>query len=99
MRSLSQGTSHNTESKLSPTTHHTEAILRVPVMIPRRAFSCDPSNIVYVVRCISYNILYIGETLRTLEEKVREHIRNIQGQELKYPVARHFCQAGDSLIL
>ena len=42
-------------------------------------------------------MLYVGETLRSLEERVREHIRNINGEDLRYPVARHFCQAGHSL--
>ena len=63
----------------------------------KKHFTCTSSNIVYVVRCVSCNMLYVGETLRSLEERVREHIRNINDEDLRYPVARHFCQAGHSL--
>ena len=63
----------------------------------RRSFSCDQTNVVYVIRCqkcTTQKILYVGETGRSFETRVKEHIADVRLQR-DSPVARHFDSVND----
>ena len=58
----------------------------------RRTFSCNRTNVIYVIRCqkcTAQKILYVGETGRSFETRVKEHIADVRLQR-DTPVARHF---------
>ena len=55
----------------------------------RGAFTCQTSDVVYIVSCSLCHQLYIGETYRTLGERAREH-RDSINQKRNTPVANHF---------
>lgn len=59
----------------------------------KRSFSCCSTNIVYVIRCNKCNLIYVGETKRSLSDRMKEHLRDIRNSEQK-PVARHFNSPG-----
>ena len=60
----------------------------------RRAFHCQLCNVVYVVTCYKCGLLYIGETERSFETRLKEHLAGIH---TNLPVARHFCSPGHSM--
>ena len=62
----------------------------------RRSFSCNSSNIVYVIRCTLCHMLYVGETKRTLAIRVKEHLSYIAKQN-EQPTSLHFNLPGHSM--
>ena len=62
----------------------------------RRSFSCTSSNIVYVIRCTLCNLLYIGETKRSLVTRVKEHLGYITNKT-EQPTGLHFNLPGHSI--
>jgi hypothetical protein len=62
----------------------------------RRSFTCQNTNVVYALRCETCNAIYIGETYRSFEVRLAEHLADIQHKRLNYPVASHFCSPGHS---
>ena len=66
--------------------------------------SCETYDIVYVLICTKEKCkqkeknqqLYIGETERTLEERICEHIGYINTKNMSQPAGQHFNQAGHS---
>ena len=63
----------------------------------RRAFHCQLCNVVYVVTCYKCGLLYIGETERSFETRLKEHLAGIRLGHTNLPVARHFCSPGHSM--
>ena len=61
-----------------------------------RHFNCLSSDLVYVLTCTYCNQLYVGETYRTLNERVSEHLRAVR---LSYatPVGIHFNMPNHSV--
>ena len=57
--------------------------------------NCQSSNIVYCIECKCCNKRYIGETKRTLHERIKEHIADIAHRRYeKSEVAYHFNRPG-----
>lgn len=56
--------------------------------------NCNSKFVVYIIECVCKKY-YVGSTIRPLRERMAEHIRAIQKQDPKYPVALHVatCQA------
>ena len=63
----------------------------------RKHFTCRTTNMVYVISCTTCNKRYIGETGRTLDDRIREHLKDIQYNRDNKTVARHFNQPGHSV--
>ncbi|KAK7088636.1 hypothetical protein V1264_022538 [Littorina saxatilis] len=59
----------------------------------RRSFTCQNTNVIYALRCGACAMLYIGETYRTFETRLGEHLADIAHHR---PVASHFCADGHS---
>ena len=55
----------------------------------RSHFTCQSTDLVYILRCLLCNQLYVGETYRTLHDRFEEHHRDIRLSH-STPVARHF---------
>ena len=59
----------------------------------RRSFSCQMTNLIYVVRCLkcadTTHILYVGETGRTFESRISDHESDIRLDRTS-PLGRHF---------
>ena len=53
--------------------------------------TCASTNIIYVITCTKCNLQYVGETTRTLRERLTDHKSNIKTNKLT-PVSVHFCQ-------
>ena len=59
-------------------------------------FSCHSSNIVYLVTCKKCNMQYVGETGRSLRDRITDHVSCIRLKK-PTPIGLHFNQAGHSL--
>jgi hypothetical protein len=57
------------------------------------SFNCKSSNIVYLITCSLCNKQYVGETQRTLAERLTDHRSNITLQK-NTPLANHFNLPG-----
>ncbi|KAK7087139.1 hypothetical protein V1264_021228 [Littorina saxatilis] len=62
----------------------------------RRSFTCQNTNVIYALRCGACAMLYIGETYRTFETRLGEHLADIAHHRTDRPVAAHFCADGHS---
>ena len=64
--------------------------------------TCQSYNIVYMLQCTKercknkINHRYIGETERTLKDRISEHIGYINTKMLSEPAGDHFNSAGHS---
>jgi hypothetical protein len=62
----------------------------------RSSFTCQSTNLVYIIRCTLCGKLYVGETYRTLNERTKEHVSAINlGRDT--PVGNHFRSHGHSV--
>ncbi|XP_070182905.1 uncharacterized protein [Littorina saxatilis] len=55
----------------------------------RSSFTCQSTNVVYIITCSQCNKMYVGETYRTLAERLEEHVRAVRCQT-DTPVGNHF---------
>ena len=62
--------------------------------VVKKMFSCQMTNLVYVLRCQRCNVLYIGETGRTLETRFSEHLADLRHGRQNSPVTKHFSLPG-----
>ena len=55
-------------------------------------FTCTSANVIYCITCTLCKKLYIGETVRRLGDRFREHLRDVKkdDKDASKPVARHF---------
>jgi len=58
--------------------------------------TCKTSNLVYLITCGNCSLQYVGETSRTLAERITDHKSNIRLRK-NTPVALHFNTAGHSI--
>lgn len=54
-----------------------------------RSFDCQSYNVVYAIQCSVCSKIYVGETGRTLDTRIREHMSDTKHKR-ETPVARHF---------
>lgn len=59
--------------------------------------TCKTKNIIYLITCIKCNIQYVGETGRSLSERLIDHRSNIKNKK-KTPIAIHFNTPGHSTL-
>ena len=59
--------------------------------------NCDTKNIVYMISCSECKERYIGETRRSLKDRLSDHRGYINNQKLNYITRQHFNQPGHSL--
>lgn len=59
--------------------------------------NCKTKNIIYLITCIKCNIQYVGETGRSLSERLIDHRSNIRNKK-KTPIAIHFNIPGHSTL-
>ena len=59
-------------------------------------FTCTSCNIIYLVTCSRCNKQYVGETGRSLRDRVTDHVSCIKLQK-QTPIGLHFNHAGHSL--
>ena len=63
--------------------------------IIKDSMSCRSANIVYLITCRKCRIQYVGETSRTLAERLTDHRSNIKHRK-NTPIAIHFNSANHS---
>ena len=61
-------------------------------------FNCKTRNVVYCITCEHCKLQYIGQTTRSLDERVREHIGYIRNLHLNQPAREHFNLPGHELV-
>jgi hypothetical protein len=55
--------------------------------------TCSTPNVVYAIQCDKCKkVMYVGETGRTLYERMQNHLSTIRTKKVEEPVAEHFCQ-------
>lgn len=52
-------------------------------------FTCKSSNLVYLITCKKCNLQYVGQTGRTLADRINDHLSSIRTKKTK-PIALHF---------
>ena len=57
---------------------------------------CNTTNIIYLITCTKCKVQYIGETGRSLRERIREHVRSIKRNELNTCLVKHFNKPNHS---
>ena len=57
-------------------------------------FNCKTRNVVYCITCEKCKLQYIGQTTRSLDERVREHIGYIRNLHTNQPTGEHFNLPG-----
>ena len=64
----------------------------IPGMKPEinGTFNCKTRNVVYCITCEKCKLQYIGQTTRSLDERVREHIGYIRNLYTNQPTRRTF---------
>ena len=67
----------------------TEVTFPKSPFIIKESFTCETRNMLYAIQCKRCNILYIGETGRSLSERFREHLRDTKNED-RLPVPLHF---------
>lgn len=55
----------------------------------RGFITCDTVGVVYAVKC-PCNLIYVGRTIRALQEWMEEHVRNIKKEFNKHFLSVHF---------
>ena len=55
-----------------------------------RPISCQTRNIVYCLTCDKCSKQYIGQTDRTLKERIQEHLGYIRNEKLNHATGEHF---------
>ena len=62
-------------------------------------FTSTSANVIYCITCTLCKKLYIGETGRRLDDRFREHLRDVEKDDknASKPVARHFNLPNHSL--
>ena len=50
-------------------------------------YTCVRENVVYAIKCCSYNKMYIGETGKRLGDRFREHLRSTLLPDTDIPLA------------
>ena len=64
----------------------------------KRSFTCASSCVVYVITCLKCDVLYVGETCRSLRDRKNDHFSDIRCKRTKNkPVAEHFCSSPHDL--
>ena len=63
--------------------------------------NCKSSHIIYIIKCLKCNCYYIGQSYRTVEKRLYEHINNIKNfkcyEKNNTVVSRHFNLKNHSL--
>ena len=62
----------------------------------KRTFTCQSNYLVYAITCQSCNLIYVGETSKSLAVCFSEHLADIRHNHSK-PVAQHFNSAGHTI--
>ena len=60
-------------------------------------FNCKVRNVVYCVTCKQCKLQYIGQTTKSLDERVREHIDHIINIHTNQPTGKHINLTGHEL--
>ena len=64
----------------------------------QRSFSCTSACVVYVIMCTKCDVIYVGETGRTLRDRKNDHFSDIRRRKTdKSEVAEHFCSSPHDL--
>ena len=79
-------------------------VINIPTVTgPKSAFkiyhsySCTSKNVVYCIVCAKCSMLYVGETMRRLGDRFREHLRKIRIKDMSSEVAVHFNTCGHDI--
>eukprot|EP00745_Piridium_sociabile_P023737 TRINITY_DN3707_c0_g1_i1.p1 TRINITY_DN3707_c0_g1~~TRINITY_DN3707_c0_g1_i1.p1 ORF type:complete len:909 (-),score=150.62 TRINITY_DN3707_c0_g1_i1:630-3356(-) len=62
----------------------------------RSTFTCQSTNLVYVISCNLCHKLYCGETYRSLDDRFKEHLQSVNLQK-DNPVGNHFNSPGHNI--
>lgn len=60
--------------------------------------NCQSSNLIYCIKCKCCKKEYVGQTKRTIKERINEHITSVKQAYKKTEVSRHFCGTGHNGI-
>lgn len=60
-------------------------------------FNCSSSNLIYIISCLKCNALYVGQTARTLRERLNNHRSDIK-LHLQTAVSIHFNLPTHSIL-
>ena len=56
----------------------------------KREFNCHSECVIYCIKCLKCPAIYIGQTKRTVQERMSEHLGLIRSKKKDTSVAEHF---------
>jgi len=59
--------------------------------------NCEDKNIIYLIECNKCFLKYIGETERSLKDRISEHKTYINQKHINQPIGDHFNKPGHSI--
>jgi len=59
--------------------------------------NCETKNLIYIIECSKCEERYIGETSRSLKDRISDHRGYINNQKIEYATGQHFNQPGHGL--
>ena len=62
-----------------------------------KSVNCEDKNIIYLIQCNKCQEKYIGETERSMKERMGEHKTYIRKKHLNHPTGEHFNRPGHSI--
>ena len=81
------------------TSFHNKKTFKFINLPPRHRYTCELSNVIYIINCTECGLQYIGETKRPIRQRMYEYYRSIQKFNAvnSTPVSRHFTQPKHSV--
>lgn len=70
---------------------HSTSSLSYPILY---RLSCDSSCVVYVIECSFCGMRYVGQTRRSLRERILQHLRSLRGPSHSSALRDHFNACG-----
>ena len=81
------------------TSFQSNKIFKCVNLPPRHKYTCELSNVIYIINCNKCGLQYIGETKGPIRQRMYEHHRSVQKFDAinSTPVSRHFTQPKHSV--
>ena len=81
------------------TSFHRKRIFNCQSLPPKNKLTCELSNVIYIINCNQCGLQYIGETKRSIRNRMYEHYSSVQKfqPDKATPVSRHFTQKNHSV--
>ena len=65
----------------------------------KSSYDCRTSNVIYLIECLKCKKQYVGQTSRSLKERIKEHLGYIRNSKISEPTGSHFNLPGHDISM